>query len=159
MTYVCMEITLIHKHDMYSWITLRTLNLKQSFILYLTNQAHLCLNHKTTVPHLFSAPFHSWSGYICTHIFTRNLQHKEISMNIKLDQWSHYGNINSLWPSDAISQHRSGSTLAQVMAWNLMAPILTSHQWRSFEGNFTWLKLAGKLLVWSFSQISQSPMS
>ena len=30
--------------------------------------------------------------------------------------------INSLWPSGAIWQHRSGSTLAQVMACCLMAP-------------------------------------
>ena len=30
--------------------------------------------------------------------------------------------VNSLWPSDAIWQHRSGSTLAQVMACCLMAP-------------------------------------
>ena len=29
---------------------------------------------------------------------------------------------NSLWLSHAIWQHRSGSTLAQVMAWCLMAP-------------------------------------
>ena len=32
------------------------------------------------------------------------------------------GNLNSLWPSDAIWWHRSGSTLAQVMAWFLTAP-------------------------------------
>ena len=30
--------------------------------------------------------------------------------------------INSLWPSNAIWQQRSGSTLAQVMAWCLKAP-------------------------------------
>ena len=30
--------------------------------------------------------------------------------------------LNSLWPSDAIWQQRSGSTLAQVMACCLMAP-------------------------------------
>ena len=30
--------------------------------------------------------------------------------------------INSFWPSDAIWRHRSGLTLAQVMAWYLMAP-------------------------------------
>ena len=29
---------------------------------------------------------------------------------------------NSLWPSDAIWWQRSGSTLAQVMAWSLQAP-------------------------------------
>ena len=30
--------------------------------------------------------------------------------------------VNTLWPSDAIWWHRSGSTLAQVMAWCLKAP-------------------------------------
>ena len=30
--------------------------------------------------------------------------------------------INSLWPGDTIWRHRSGSTLAQVMACCLMAP-------------------------------------
>ena len=39
---------------------------------------------------------------------------------------SHYLNqwwlVNSLRPSDAIWRHRSGSTLAQVMAWCLTAP-------------------------------------
>ena len=30
--------------------------------------------------------------------------------------------VNSLWPSDTIWQHRSGSTLAQIMACCLMAP-------------------------------------
>ena len=31
-------------------------------------------------------------------------------------------NLDSLWPSDAIWWHRSGSALAQVMAWFLTAP-------------------------------------
>ena len=53
--------------------------------------------------------------------------------------------VDSLWPSDALWQHRSGSTLAQVMACCLMAPshylnqcwlIISEVQWHSFEGNF-----------------------
>ena len=37
--------------------------------------------------------------------------------------WSFpHKHVNSLWPSDAIWQHRSGSTLAQVMAFCLTAP-------------------------------------
>ena len=52
----------------------------------------------------------------------------------------------SLWPSDAIWWHRSGSTLAQVMACCLKAPshylnqcwfIITDVFWHSHEGNFT----------------------
>ena len=36
---------------------------------------------------------------------------------VPLPQW-----VNSLWHSSAIWQHRSGSTLVQIMAWCLMAP-------------------------------------
>ena len=55
--------------------------------------------------------------------------------------------VNSLWPSDAIWRHRSGSTLVQVMAWCLTAPshylnqcwlIISEVLWHSTEGNFTW---------------------
>ena len=53
--------------------------------------------------------------------------------------------INSVWPSDAIWRHRSGLTLAQVMACCLTALshylsqcwLITSKvHWQSFEGNF-----------------------
>ena len=53
---------------------------------------------------------------------------------------------NSLWPSDAIWPHRSGSTLTQVMACCLTAPshyrnqwwlIIKAVLWHSPEGNFT----------------------
>ena len=56
----------------------------------------------------------------------------------------HY--FNSLWPSDAIWQQRSGSTLAQVMTCCLTAPshylnqcwlIISKVQWHSSECNFT----------------------
>ena len=54
--------------------------------------------------------------------------------------------INSLRPSDDIWRQRTGSTLAQVMAWCLTAPshylnqcwlIITKVLWRSCEDNFT----------------------
>ena len=35
--------------------------------------------------------------------------------------------INSLWPRNAIRRHRSGSTLAQGMAW-YPEPMLADHQ-------------------------------
>ena len=53
--------------------------------------------------------------------------------------------VNSLWPSDAILWHRSGSTLAQVMACCLTAAshylnqcwlIISKVHWHSSEGNF-----------------------
>ena len=49
--------------------------------------------------------------------------------------------VNSLWPSDARWWQRSGSTLAQVMAWCLTAPshylnqcwlIISEVQWHSY---------------------------
>ena len=45
----------------------------------------------------------------------------------KLKYWfrlllNHINSINTLWPTDAIWRHRSGSTLAQAMACCLMAP-------------------------------------
>ena len=55
--------------------------------------------------------------------------------------------LSSLWPNDAICQHRSGSTLAQVMAWCLMASshylsqcwlFISEVQWHPSEGNSSW---------------------
>ena len=61
--------------------------------------------------------------------------------------WVRYTScINLLWPSDAIWQHRSGSTLAQVMACCLKAPshylnqcwlIINGILWYSPCNNFT----------------------
>ena len=54
--------------------------------------------------------------------------------------------VNSLWPNDAICRHRSGSTLAQVMACCLTAPthylnkcwlIISKTQLHSSDGKFT----------------------
>ena len=39
-----------------------------------------------------------------------------------LAPWDRWFYFNSLWPSDTIWKHKSGSTLAQVMACCLMAP-------------------------------------
>ena len=41
----------------------------------------------------------------------------QISIMVKFD-------INSLWPDDTISRHRSQSTLVQVISWCLTAPLL-----------------------------------
>ena len=55
-------------------------------------------------------------------------------------------NINSLWPSDTIWWHRTGSTLVQAMTCCMMAPshylnqcwlIISKVQWHSSEGSFT----------------------
>ena len=78
--------------------------------------------------------------------------------------------VNSLWPSDNIWRHRTGSTLAQVMVCCLTAPshylnqcwlIISKALRHSSEGNFTkdtsaikHKKIARKLLIKNFIQIS-----
>ena len=66
----------------------------------------------------------------------------EITFKSPRGQW-----INSLGPNDTKWWQRSGSTLAQVMAWCLTAPshylnqywlIIRKVQWYSSEDNFTW---------------------
>ena len=79
--------------------------------------------------------------------------------------------INSLWPSDAKRRHRSGSTLAQVMACCLTAPshylnqcwlIISKAQRHSADSNnlsHQSLKLAWKSLRQNTTQSSQRSMS
>ena len=69
----------------------------------------------------------------------------------KLKYWfrlllNHINSINTLWPTDAIWRHRSGSTLAQAMACCLMAPshylnqcwlLIIDVLWHSSESKFT----------------------
>ena len=56
-----------------------------------------------------------------------------------------FQSVNSLWPSDTIWQHKSGSALAQAMACCLTAPrhypyqcwlIISKVQWRPSQSNF-----------------------
>ena len=83
--------------------------------------------------------------------------------------------INTLWPSNAIWRHRSGSTLAQVMALlpdgtkPLPEPMLTYHHWRLIA--FTWRQFHKECsrnvsLTWvwtlqgqNYNHISQGAMS
>ena len=64
--------------------------------------------------------------------------------------------VNSLWPSDAIRQQRSGSTLAQVMACCRQRSSVTF-----ILGHFHKRCLNHQSLksVWNFFQTSQGPMS
>ena len=79
---------------------------------------------------------------------------------------------NSLRLKDTIWRHRSGSTLAQVLACCLTAPshylnqcwlIISEVFWYSHEGNFTSLHLSlrwvWKSLIWYYWHISQGLMS
>ena len=81
------------------------------------------------------------------------------SFNIYLMHWGLHKNgrnsadkifksifFDSLWPSDAIWRHRSGSTMAQVMACYLMSPshylnqswlIVSKVEWYSSKDQFT----------------------
>ena len=68
--------------------------------------------------------------------------------NIRSDSYHSYFYFafNSWWPSDTIWRHKSGSTLAQVMAYCLTTPrhylnqcwlIISQVQWHSSGCNFT----------------------
>ena len=49
-----------------------------------------------------------------------------------------YSLVNSLWASDTIWRHRSGSTLAQIMACCLMAPSYHLNQYWLLSGEIMW---------------------
>ena len=55
---------------------------------------------------------------VCKHDFLCFIDMEGGGKNNKLLSYT----VNSLWPSDAIWWHRSGSTLVQEMAWCLTAP-------------------------------------
>ena len=82
--------------------------------------------------------------------------------------WKVTAIIKSLWPSDAIWQHRSGSTLARVMVCCLMAPnqylnqcwlIISKVQWHSLQGNLTRDNLVINKIYLVISKISLKSMS
>ena len=87
-------------------------------------------------------------------------------MSIRVLPWSK-SLLNSLRPSDAIWRHRSGSTLAHVMACCLTAPshylnkcwlMISEVMWHSPDSNFIEniylsLKWVRNLLIWDCSQI------
>ena len=96
-----------------------------------------------------SAPIPAWKSWGSHHIWcyvrwsahlpARLLQHLVLVPTIKVP-------VKSLWPCDAIWRHRSGSTLAQVMACCLTAPshylnqcwpLISEVLWCSPESNFT----------------------
>ena len=88
--------------------------------------------------------------------------------------WIDLFQINSLWPSDAILRHISGSTLAQVMAGCMTAPNHCLNQYwlliskvlgHSHESNFLLVAkplffiMSIKIVFQNYCHISQRPMS
>ena len=83
--------------------------------------------------------------YVYTHLmFVSFPPTGQYSFNTFSWRWLWY--FNSLWPSDTISRHKSGSTLAQVMACCLTAPshylnqcwlTISNVQWHPSLSNFT----------------------
>ena len=64
---------------------------------------------------------------------------------VQMNTWHTWNAVKSLWPSNTIWQHRSGSTLVQVMACCMMPPshylnqcwlISNVVQWHLSDGNF-----------------------
>ena len=97
---------------------------------------------------------HQATSHYLSQCWPRSLSPYDVTRPQWVDQWYHwtmmpYGItgpqlVNSLWPSDAIWRHRSGSTLAQVMACCLTAPsqyliqlVIGQVQWQAPGGNFT----------------------
>ena len=97
-----------------------------------------------TVPADVLAPFgaKASAGRVMTKL--KGQSNCEESMSALWCCWP--GAVNSFWPSDTIWCHRSGSTLAQVMAWCLTAAshylnqywlIISEVLWHSPKNNFT----------------------
>ena len=95
----------------------------------------------TIIPLWDCLPFHYILSYILSSLLTCWMFCLILSFHIDTAQ-----GINSLWTSDAIWRHRSGSTLAQVMGCCLTAPshylnhcwlTISKVQWHSSEGNFS----------------------
>ena len=91
---------------------------------------------KSTLIHVMA-----WCHQETSHFLSQCWPRSMLPFGINVPQW-----VNSLWPSDTIWRHKSGSTLAQVKACCLMAPshylnqcwlIISKIQWHSFECNFT----------------------
>ena len=81
----------------------------------------------------------------CTPAFPQ-ISGKKKKVILLIARWKGWMRINSLRPSDAIWRHRSGSTLAQIMACCLTAPshylnqcwlIINKVQLHSSDDNFT----------------------
>ena len=68
---------------------------------------------------VIKTPFHE-VGYILLSVET-NIKSDHNNSNI-ITTWDDIETGDSLWPSDCILQHKTGSTLVQVMACCLMAP-------------------------------------
>ena len=95
-----------------------------------------------------------------------------IGLSQNAGSWYSKQRFNSLWPSHAISQHRSGSTLAKVMNCCLTAPSHYLNQckhhicetlWDSPESNFT-VRVWGTILYdefknYTFEITATSPSS
>ena len=118
------------------WIPFRTkpsaANLLYSLWLRITVQWHRSVSTLDQVM--------DW-GYT-TQVITYVDLSRKMSWSIRLRAQD----INSLWPSDTIWQHKSESTLVKVMACCLTAPshylnqcwlIISEVQWHPSESNFT----------------------
>ena len=82
--------------------------------------------------------------YRCDRRVYSKLEHSEFSSNFKFNRNMLSGtgarslSVNSLWPCDAIWHHRSGLTLAQVMACCLTMPSHYLNSWRFLISEVLW---------------------
>ena len=134
------------KNDMIFWI-----NISAWFLVHMTSGVGVILGMSSTNKrqhYIVRLSLIDWvhthddtnPSYCCGHSIIRH------DMGTTLHIYMTSTHVSDL-PSDAIWRHRSGSTLAQVMACCLTAPshylnqcwlIISEVLWHSPEGNFTW---------------------
>ena len=93
------------------------------------------------------APSQWETAFLCNDVYHWLGANLESALWLPQMRWTAMKDlVNSSWAGDAIWRHRSGSTLAQVMACCLTAPshylnqcwlFIREVQWQSPEGNFT----------------------
>ena len=102
-------------------------------------QLSVQLTMKTSIIKMTTLPFQCSNEVSVGATLQNNISiYRELILN-----W-----FNSLWPSDAMWRHRSGSTLAQVMACCLTAP--------SHYLNQCWLMISEVLWHWSDSNFTEN---
>ena len=120
-----------------------SLSLWKTIVWRYLNISNVCTFQKNFYLIQFGNYHITWIGKI-SQALLQEICNSIANIFLTLSHW-YVDKINSLWPSDAIWWHKSGSTLAQVVACCLTAPshylnqcwLISQVQWRSSHGNFT----------------------
>ena len=133
--YVALSFVL---HHQFLWI----INSCEYIEPYYFRLLHWHKGNYITVTVIVKQPWRIWAKISQLKITTEHNDEKLLRYTI----YQEGSPLNSLWPCYAIWRHRSGSTLAQVMAWCPMAPshylnqcwiMISEVLWHSHQGNVT----------------------